>query len=170
MQVTKAPGNSNQAPSIDSVSVTEEEQCPRATNCLPKLTKRRGKVGNPRRANSLNYLRCHPWGGGDWIQFMGGSHLNAPHTKAPNTKRESQGTVLFTSHPLSWDWRESAMGPVCWKVGWGEGLELKKSKTPLCILKFKDDPRAKDETKTDNIPGTPRPSLAFFSFTRQTSV
>lgn len=167
MQVTKAPGNSIQAPSIGSVSITEEKQCPRATNCLLKLTKRRGKAGNPRRTNSLNYLRCHPcwgklnlWEDPIWMLLTQRHHIQS---------RERHCSFHFTS--ISWDWRESAMGPVCcWKVGWGEGLELEKSKTPLCILKFKDDPRAKDETKTDNIPGTPRPSLAFYSFTRQTSV
>lgn len=52
-------------------------------------------------------------------EFMGGSHVNAPHTKALYKKPESKGSAL----PLHYaDWRPRVKGPVCclrpWKRGW----------------------------------------------------
>lgn len=99
-------------------------------------------------------------------EFMGWSHLNAPHTKAPYKSPRSKGKTLFISHPLCWDQRKSAKGPSSQSADkLDEGLE--KSKMPLWTLKFKDDPRAKDENKTGNIPETPRPSFVILFYQTQ---
>lgn len=87
----------------------EEEQYPRATNCLLKLTKGKGgKEGNLRRDSSLNNLRCPVLGE---TKFVGGSHVTSPHTKALYKKPESKANACSSFHSAK---RETqGQGPVC---------------------------------------------------------
>lgn len=72
-------------------------------------------------------------------EFVGGSHLNVPHTKAPYKKPwvKRQHSFHFASTVLG--------GQVQRALSAAETLDerLEKSKAHLCILKFKRSPQGK---------------------------